>query len=252
MEFNGIHWPFPKVVAHRGAGKHAPENTLAAMELGAKQGHKMVEFDVTLSADDVAFLLHDDSLERTANLKALASETSWHTLSKLDAGLWHSEAFKGEPIPTLGDIAKCTKKLDLAVNIEIKPANGLDEYTGKIIADQVVNLFKDHSLPPLISSFSIDTLIAVKNAQPKLWLGYLMHEWKNDWQTLIEPLRTKEGGIIAIHLNHTLITTERLAEIKALGLFVFVYTVNDLERAKYLLELGIDAICTDETTLIKP
>ena len=60
-------WPYPRLVAHRGAGSLAPENTLAAMRVGASFGYKMVEFDAKLSQDQVAILLHDADLERTTN-----------------------------------------------------------------------------------------------------------------------------------------------------------------------------------------
>ena len=60
-------WPYPRLVAHRGAGKLAPENTLTAMRVGHAHGYRMVEFDVKLSADNVAFLLHDATLERTTS-----------------------------------------------------------------------------------------------------------------------------------------------------------------------------------------
>ncbi|WP_032323381.1 glycerophosphodiester phosphodiesterase family protein, partial [Shigella flexneri] len=60
-------WPYPRIVAHRGGGKLAPENTLAAIDVGAKYGHKMIEFDAKLSKDGEIFLLHDDNLERTSN-----------------------------------------------------------------------------------------------------------------------------------------------------------------------------------------
>ena len=60
-------WPYPSIVAHRGGGSLAPENTLAAIDVGARHGHKMIEFDVKLSQDGQIFLLHDDTLERTSN-----------------------------------------------------------------------------------------------------------------------------------------------------------------------------------------
>ena len=60
-------WPYPRWVAHRGAGKLAPENTLAAFRLGGEHGYRMFECDVKLSADKVPFLLHDATLERTTN-----------------------------------------------------------------------------------------------------------------------------------------------------------------------------------------
>ena len=73
-------WPYPSLIAHRGAGKQAPENTLSAMRLGAKHGFKMVEFDVKLSQDGAAILLHDDTIDRTSNAQGLASS---YTLAEL-------------------------------------------------------------------------------------------------------------------------------------------------------------------------
>src|SRR5690606_33654791 len=60
-------WPYPLWIAHRGAGKLAPENTLAAFRLGAAYGYRAFECDVKLSADGVPFLLHDATLERTTD-----------------------------------------------------------------------------------------------------------------------------------------------------------------------------------------
>ena len=70
-------WPYPRIVAHRGGGKLAPENTLAAIDVGAKYGHKMIEFDAKLSKDGEIFLLHDDNLERTSNGWGVAGELNW-------------------------------------------------------------------------------------------------------------------------------------------------------------------------------
>ena len=60
-------WPYPRLVAHRGAGKLAPENRLTAMRVGHAHGYRMVEFDVKLAADGVSFLLHDATLERATS-----------------------------------------------------------------------------------------------------------------------------------------------------------------------------------------
>ena len=99
-------WPYPHLVAHRGAGTLAPENTLAAMRVGASFGYKMVEFDAKLSQDQVAILLHDTDLDRTTNGRGKAADHPYATLAKLDAGIWFSAAFRGEPIPTLEAVAR--------------------------------------------------------------------------------------------------------------------------------------------------
>ncbi|NCZ28766.1 MAG: hypothetical protein EBX70_03555 [Betaproteobacteria bacterium] len=96
-----IDWPYPRIIAHRGAGKLAPENTLAAMQVALQHRQKMVEFDVKLSADDVAVLMHDANLDRTTNGIGPIRQFNWAELARLDAGSWHSEAFAGEPIPRL-------------------------------------------------------------------------------------------------------------------------------------------------------
>lgn len=73
-------WPYPRIVAHRGGGKLAPENTLAAIDVGARYGHTMIEFDAKLSKDGQIFLLHDDNLERTSNGWGVAGELAWDDL----------------------------------------------------------------------------------------------------------------------------------------------------------------------------
>ncbi len=131
-------WPYPRWMAHRGAGKLAPENTLAAFRAGAAHGYRMFECDVKLSADGVPFLLHDDTLTRTTNatqelgagLSTTAGEHPWSTLSLLDAGSWHSRAFAGEPIPTFEAVARYCRHNALDLNIEIKPSPGTDHHHG--------------------------------------------------------------------------------------------------------------------------
>ena len=92
-------WPYPRWIAHRGAGKLAPENTLAAFRLGASHGYRAFECDVKLSADGVPFLLHDTTLERTTSGQGTASQLTWGELSRLDAGGW---PMKVEALEMLG------------------------------------------------------------------------------------------------------------------------------------------------------
>ena len=74
-------WPYPYWIAHRGAGKECPENTLCAFEHGSACGFSMFECDVKLSADGVPFLLHDDTLERTTNGRGPADALPWAELA---------------------------------------------------------------------------------------------------------------------------------------------------------------------------
>src|SRR5690349_20754028 len=99
-------WPYPRWIAHRGAGRLAPENTMAAFRLGASHGYRMFECDAKLSADGVVFLMHDATLERTTNGSGVGGARPWGELVQLDAGSWHSPGFAGEPLPTLENVAR--------------------------------------------------------------------------------------------------------------------------------------------------
>jgi glycerophosphoryl diester phosphodiesterase len=239
-------WPYPHIVAHRGGGKLAPENTLAAIDTGARYGHTMIEFDAKLSQDAQIFLLHDDTLDRTSNGWGIAGELPWEKLAQLDAGGWFGRAFENERLPLLQAVAARCRQHNLMANIEIKPTTGHDAPTGKAIALAARELWQDR-LPPLLSSFSFVALEAAMQAAPELPRGLLLDEWQDDWQALTDAL-----DCVSIHLNHRLLNAERTAEIKRAGLKILVYTVNQPARARTLLEWGVDAICTDRIDIIGP
>src|SRR5690606_25242629 len=109
-------------IGHRGAGKLAPENTLAAFRLGAAYGFRMFECDVKLSLEGEPFLLHDAELGRTTSGQGPAGALSWAALSRLDAGRWHGPAHAGESLLRLEALAAWLQAKGLAVNLEIKPS----------------------------------------------------------------------------------------------------------------------------------
>lgn len=239
-------WPYPKIVAHRGGGKLAPENTLAAIDMGARYGHTMIEFDAKLSRDGEIFLLHDDTLERTSNGWGVAGDLMWSELARADAGGWYSGDFAGEPLPLLSQVAARCRQHRMMANIEIKPTTGADVVTGQSVALAAKALWADMT-PPLLSSFSPASLAAAQAAVPELPRGLLMDEWRSDWRTL-----TRQLACVSIHLNHRLLDAGRVAELKDAGLHILVYTVNKPQRAAELLGWGVDCICTDRIDLIGP
>lgn len=84
-------------------------------------------------------------------------------------------------------------------------------------------------------------------AEPQLPRGLLSHSWDPQWQA-----KTTALGCVSIHLNHTVLTAERVTELKSTGLRILVYTVNSPDRARTLLRWGVDAICTDAIDIIGP
>ncbi|HDG1666596.1 TPA: glycerophosphodiester phosphodiesterase [Kluyvera ascorbata] len=239
-------WPYPHIVAHRGGGKLAPENTLAAIDVGARYGHTMIEFDAKLSKDGQIFLLHDDNLERTSNGWGVAGELNWQELLRVDAGSWFNSSFKDEPLPLLSQVAERCRQHGMMANIEIKPTTGCGTLTGKVVALAARELWADMT-PPLLSSFEIDALEAAQLAAPELPRGLLLDEWREDWRELTTSL-----GCVSIHLNHRLLDEARVDALREAGLRILVYTVNNPQRAAELLRWGVDCICTDAINIIGP
>jgi glycerophosphoryl diester phosphodiesterase len=252
-------WPYPRLLAHRGGGTLAPENTLEAIEVGRAHGYRAVEFDAMLSADRVPVLMHDPTLERTTTGHGDVSAHSAAQLATLDAGAWHSAPFAGARVPLLdAAIAHC-RAHGIWMNIEIKPAPGCEALTGTVVAQCTARHFVDaivaggdraercSPVVPLFSSFERDALVAARAAAPDIPRGYLLDEVPDNWREELAAL-----GCVALHTNHRHLTPALARAIKDAGYWLFCYTVNDPARGKALLQWGVDAFCTDRIDLIAP
>ncbi|HXX85873.1 MAG TPA: glycerophosphodiester phosphodiesterase [Casimicrobiaceae bacterium] len=240
-------WPYPRIAAHRGAGKLAPENTLAAMRLGHAHGYRMVEFDVKLSADGVAFLLHDDALDRTTNGRGPADALTWAALAKLDAGSWHSPRFAGEPLPMLAAVARWALDNDVICNVEIKPMPGRERETGTAVALETRMLWRGASLPPLLSSFSEEALAAARSAAPELQRALLVERIPPDWQARLARLQC-----VALDSDYRELDARVVTEAHDAGYRVVTYTPNDPEVVARLVGWGVDCVITDAIDVIRP
>jgi glycerophosphoryl diester phosphodiesterase len=240
-------WPYPQWIAHRGGGALAPENTMAAMRMGLQMGYAAVEFDVKLSRDNHCILLHDDTLERTSNGSGLAAAHDYAALAALDAGSWYGPAFRGEPIPSLADVARHCLQHGVVANVELKPCTGRARDTGRHVASAAAQLWRGQALPPLLSSFSLEALEAARVAAPDLPCGWLVEHWPQDWRARLAAL----GGV-ALHSDQILLTEARVAEVKDAGFKLLAYTVNQAARATDLLAWGVDGIITDALDRLPP
>jgi glycerophosphoryl diester phosphodiesterase len=234
-------WPYPLLFAHRGGGRHAPENTVAAIVAGAKHGYRAVEFDVKLSRDDRAFLLHDDTLDRTTNGTGAAQSLDYAELATFDAGSWHSAAFVGEPMPRFASAIAALKQHALLSNVEIKPCPGREAATGRQVATECMTAWAGAAIPPLVSSFSHSALLAAREAAPTLPLG-----WLTKTPTPADFLGAEALACVSMHFWAGAANAALIADIHARGLRALVWTVNDLEKANQLIDWGVDGIFTDE------
>jgi glycerophosphoryl diester phosphodiesterase len=240
-------WPYPRWIAHRGAGKLAPENTLAAFRLGAAHGYRAFECDVKLSADGLPFLLHDAALERTTSGTGHAGDRPWFELSQLDAGSWHSRQFAGEPLPSLQAVAAFVRHNQFQLNIEIKPTPGAEALTGRVVAEQAARLWSGAPVPPLLSSFRPEALATAAEAAPDLPRALLLDTLWTGWETVARSL-----GCVAIVTNHQVMDAALMAQAQRAGWRTMVYTVNEAEDAQRLLALGIDGLITDAVDRFSP
>lgn len=240
-------WPYPLWMAHRGAGKRAPENTLAAFRVGASHGYRAFECDVKLSADGVPFLLHDATLDRTTPERGLAGTRPWAELSRLDAGGWHSRAYAGEPLPSLDAVAGFVRRNGFALNIEIKPTPGQEALTGRTVGDAVLRLWHDAPAWPLFSSFRPDALQGARETAPQVPRALLLDTLWPGWFDAAADL-----GCVALVTHHALVDAELIARLHGAGLRALCYTVNDPPEARRLVALGIDGIITDAVDRFSP
>lgn len=238
-------WPHPRLIAHRGGGVLAPENTLAGLRTAASQGYRAVEFDVMLSADAVPVLIHDETLERTTDGRGRVDATAYRELARLDAGRWKDARFAGEPVPALEAAAALCRTLGLWANVEIKPSTGRERETGRAVAEATRRHWQG-SVPPLLSSFSMEALEAARAAAPELPRGLLFDAPPADW---LETLRRLDG--FSLHCRHRHFSDGLLGATRQAGVPLLLYTVNDAGEAARFLNQGVSALFTDRIDRLK-
>jgi len=226
--------PYPRIVAHRGGGSLAPENTLAAIRLAASLGFRGVEFDVMLAGDGTPVLIHDETLERTTGVKGEVALTPYQELEKLD-------------IPRFRDAARLCRELGVWANVEIKPAQGHQRATGEAVARMASELWRGAALQPVLSSFSTVALEAARAAAPDLPCGLLVDKVPPDWLRQLRAL-----DCVALHCSQKHLGEHGARAIKQAGYGLLCWTVNDPVAARRLLSWGADCLVTDALKLIGP
>ncbi len=246
-------WIYPNILAHRGGGKLAPENTLAALQCGLDYGYRAVEFDVMLARDGVPVVLHDPYLGRTVAVSGNVFDYDAAELIAMDAGSWFSGQYHKEPVPLFTQYVDTCRNNGIWMNIEIKPAPGFEERTGEVVAALTRALFgpeigrDELASVPLLSSFSSEALAAARKAAPDVPRALLLDSIPSDWEA-----QARAVDAVAIHVNHKQLSAPLAQAIKAAGFGLFCYTVNDPARATEILGWGVDAFCTDRIDLIGP
>jgi glycerophosphoryl diester phosphodiesterase len=207
----------------------------------------MFECDAKLSADGVPFLMHDATLDRTTNGRGVGGQQPWSALSQLDAGGWHSRSFAGEPLPTLENLARFCLANDYLLNIEIKPTPGTERETGEVVAREAARLWQGAAIPPLLTSFQVDSLKGAAATQPELPRGLLLDTLWNGWLETALDLGCEPSSATT-----RCGTPPPSSRCTARACDSLSYTVNDDWAAQRLIALGTDGIITDRVDLFSP
>lgn len=230
----------PPVIAHRGARKVAPENTLSALRLAKEQGLGWVEVDAKLTMDGVPILMHDDTLDRTTDATGFVSDASWKMIQMLDCGSWFDPQFAGEKIPRLTDVLQMVLESGLNVIVELKPCPRRAQATTMVTLIEMAKLWPEGDRLPIISSFDIESLVTAKQLLPHWPRLLLLAAWCEDWKTQMERA---QASLIA--LRDDFITLERIQKILEKQKTIIAYTIDDPTRAKELLGWGVKAVISD-------
>ena len=220
---------YPRIIAHRCGGVLAPENTLAGLAAAARLGCQAVEFDVMLTADGVPILMHDETLERTTRCTGVVAEKTFAEIRACDTS-----------VPTLEEAIATCRRFGLWANIELKPAAGHEEETGRLVGRWLAMHWDGQGV---ISSFSEKSALAARVHLPKAAFALLYEALPNIWQADCQRL-----GAVAVHLaaEHA---SNAAAVLKAAGMRWVCYTVNDRCVAERLFSMGAAGVFTDRPDL---
>jgi glycerophosphoryl diester phosphodiesterase len=242
-----------EIVAHRGASFDAPENTLASINLAWRQKADAVEIDIYLTADGKIVAIHDKTTKRTGGGKDKpVVEQTLAELKQLDFGAWKSPKYAGERIPTLEEIVKTIPE-GKRVFIEIKTEAEILPELKRVLAE----VGRPPAQTPLIS-FSYETMRVAKEQLPELKV-YWVVKLSNDKETgrpnytaaeLIA--KVKAAKLDGVNLGSSPpLTAEFVREFKAAGLELYIWTVNDADKADEYRQLGVDGVETDRPDLLR-
>lgn len=234
-----------QVIAHRGASRYAPENTMAAFCKAHELGCYYIECDIAFSKDSVPFIFHDNHLNRTTNGKGKISQLTWQEINSLDAGSWFLPEYAGEKIISLKQLLDWHLDTDKMINLEIKPIQTslLNGYLD-IILNEVGRARNSKGL--IFSSFQAEILKRLHVIDQPVPYAMLASRWQKK-----HVMFASEIGCSQLNVAHHSLSSSAVAFTHEQGLKVGAYTVNDVLRAQQLKEQGVDAIFTDDVPLIK-
>lgn len=229
-----------RLIAHRGASAHAPENTLAAMREAKRRGAEWVEIDVKLTRDQRPVIIHDDTVDRTTNGHGLVAGLTFEEIRRLDAGSWFAPEFAGERIPTLAELLETVLEQDLSLQLELKPTAGDDWETADIACAELKRLWPEGRGRLFITSFSRVALARAADLLPEVPRAFAVVVPPKDPEALLRAVNCQ-----ILHCTSDLLDAEALARLDASGIEFATATIDDLAEARRLIAGGVQTILSN-------
>jgi glycerophosphoryl diester phosphodiesterase len=247
----------PLVIAHRGYSEIAPENTLKSFELGVISGADLIELDYHAALGGEEIVIHDATVDRTTNAVAQwghvgvnVSETDLEALQTLDAGSWFSPAFFSEKLPTLEEALRLIQGMGGVTLIERKAGP----------ADSCARILKENGWVNalIVQSFDWDYLRDLRAELPDQVLGALGPGKVREGRKLTREERELSPAWIDAALDvgvqvvgwNGYVNKAAIDYAHEQGLKVWVYTINEMEKAQQLMDMGVDGIITNNPSIV--
>lgn len=244
----------PRVFAHRGGSALAPENTLAAFELGLRTGADGFELDVHLSADGVPVVLHDPTLDRTTDAAGPVAARTAAELARVDAG-WHFAGTHGDfpfrrqglGIPTLREVLLRHRGVPIIIEMKID-----SEEMGLRVADDIRAAGAEATV--CAAGYGSTSAATIRHALPNLATSASHAEVRlsvyRSWGGW--PVRRPAFGGYQVpeHAGRIRIVSPRfIRHAQGAGLEVQVWTVDAEADMDRLLGWGADALISNRPDL---
>ena len=249
----------PLILGHRGASAVAPENTLAAFSRAMSDGADGIEFDVRLSSDGVAVVIHDATLKRTGLLERSVSELTANELHEIDVGSWFANStrnlrssFVGEKLPLLEQVYELFRGHNGLLYVEMK----CDRDEGAVLAEEVVRLTRVSGLQErvVVESFDLSAIAAVKKIDPAIRTAALFEPKLSRPISSVRRLRMLNAaldvGADEIALHHSLTSARVIEKARREGLEIVVWTIADPAWIGFARSLDIKALIANDPALL--
>ncbi len=241
------------IVAHRGASHDAPENTLAAFRLAWEKGADAVEGDFLLTKEGRIVCIHDKTTKRTGGKELKVVGSTLDELRQLEFGSWKADKYKGEPIPTLAEVLAVIPEgkrifIEIKCGPEIVPTLKQEIAASKLKRDQIV-----------IIAFDDEVIAAVKRVMPDIkacWLTSFKQDketgaWTPSVESIVGTLKRIQADGLDCRAEAKVVDEAFVERLRAAGMELHCWTVNDPKVARRFRELGFDSITTDRPAFLR-